>query len=299
MIKDGALPSSRTKNFRVQPSYRGNYSVNKDIKQDSKEISATPTNRYFVKRYEIIQKECPVCKIIFRTRLKHRDEKTYCSRKCCNSLPLGNRHSKEAKIKVSLKLRRDKVFIRKICVRCLAQFNTQKRDKKFCSQSCASKTLWQDNEYRTKIVSKIRENVKTGKHQGWQTRNTLSFAEKFFKKVLEENGYTNKFITNFPVKKSVLGVDCSACYFLDFYFPEFKLDLEIDGKQHNLIERKTSDKLRDETLVKNQYVVYRIPWRSLNKECGKIFIKNEIQKLLSFLKHLEYRAKKSSHLTVT
>ena len=72
-------------------------------------------------------------------------------------------------------------------------------------------------------------------------------------------------------------------YFLDFYFPEFNLDLEIDGKQHEYPERKESDKLRDTALTSNGYKVYRVKWKSLNTKEGKIFIKEEIEKFLKFM----------------
>ncbi len=69
-------------------------------------------------------------------------------------------------------------------------------------------------------------------------------------------------------------------YFLDFYFPEKKMVLEIDGKQHKY--RVEHDKVRDERLSNVGIKVFRIKWKSINNESGKIYIKNEIDKFLNF-----------------
>lgn len=84
------------------------------------------------------------------------------------------------------------------------------------------------------------------------------------------------------IKKRDLGVDDDSCYFLDFYFADKKIDLEIDGKQHQYEERQDSDLTRDLILKKNDIKVYRIKWISINKKEGKDFIRNEINKFLKF-----------------
>lgn len=233
--------------------------------------------------YPIIEKECSVCKNKFKTEKGSPKEKIYCSKRCANKLNLGKRRSKETNLKVSLVLRKNKPIYEKTCEFCKNIFTTKIEKKVFCNRNCQLKGLWLRPDYRNKVISKIHENVKSGKHQGWKTRNILNYPEKFFKKVLELNGFKNKFITNYPVKKSDLGLKDNACYFLDFYFPEIKLDLEIDGKQHRLLERKESDRNRDLALDKSGYKVYRIEWKSLNKPEGKDFIKKEIEKFLVYL----------------
>jgi hypothetical protein len=40
--------------------------------------------------------------------------------------------------------------------------------------------------------------------------------------------------------------------------------------------------VRDEVLIKNNYIVYRIKWRNINTEKGKEYIKNEIDNFLEF-----------------
>lgn len=125
--------------------------------------------------------------------------------------------------------------------------------------------------------------IRNGKgYHGWQSRNSLSYPEKFFKKVLETNNI--KFDgPNYVVKKKDIGINEPSCYFLDFKIGN--VDLEIDGKQHWQYQKRVdSDKLRDERLTKAGYIVYRIKWQSINTEKGKQYIKNEIEKLLKFLK---------------
>lgn len=87
---------------------------------------------------------------------------------------------------------------------------------------------------------------------------------------------------NHAVKKRDLGLDCDANYFLDFFFEEKMIDLEIDGKQHIYSDRKESDRVRDEALSKHGYKVYRIKWKSINTDDGKKYIKEEIDKFLKY-----------------
>lgn len=232
-----------------------------------------------------INKICPVCSNEFETRCGANDEKTYCSKKCSNSLSLGNRHTKETRLKVSQTLQKKwaavgVIEMLKSCEFCSLPFPTKKKVKRFCSDSCSRKFRWTIPSYRVNIMSQIRARVASGNHKGWTTRNILSYPEKFFKKVLEGNGFRGEFITNHPIKKTDLGLNCGACYFLDFYFPELKLDLEIDGKQHKYADRRASDAVRDAALTQHGYEVHRIEWKSLNEQEGKLHIKNEIEKLL-------------------
>ena len=130
------------------------------------------------------------------------------------------------------------------------------------------------------------ENIKNGTFKGWQSRNILSYPEKFWIKVLKNNQLFSKCEANYPVKKRELGLDCDANYFLDFFFEDKNLDLEIDGKQHEYDDRKKSDKIRDKKLKENGIIVYRIKWKSINKDSGKKYMKEEIDKFLTFYNSL-------------
>lgn len=150
---------------------------------------------------------------------------------------------------------------------------------------CCSKARYANAtiEQRHKWSEDAKKLMSEGKIKPWQSRNIISYPEKFFKKVLENNNIEFEG-PNYVVKQKDLGVpDClpSSCYFLDFKIGN--VDLEIDGKQHSYSDRKESDKVRDEYLTKAGYIVYRIKWKSINTEKGKQYIKNEIDKLLEFL----------------
>ena len=122
------------------------------------------------------------------------------------------------------------------------------------------------------------QRIENGNHRGWATRNIVSYPEQFFIEVLNNNNI--KFQHNYPVNKRDLGLNDSCNYFLDFYIEDKNIDLEIDGKQHKY--RKEHDDFRDTILKKNNYVVYRIKWKNINTEKGKLYIKNEIDKFLLF-----------------
>jgi hypothetical protein len=154
----------------------------------------------------------------------------------------------------------------------------------YCRKCCA-KARYSNatQEQRHKWSEDAKKRMAEGKIKPWQSRNILSYPEKFFKKVLENNNIEFEG-PNYIIKQKDLGVpDClpSSCYFLDFKIGN--VDLEIDGKQHSYSDRKESDKVRDEYLTKAGYIVYRIKWKSINSESGKQYIKKEIDKLLEFL----------------
>ena len=101
--------------------------------------------------------------------------------------------------------------------------------------------------------------IDEGRHKGWQSRSVRSYAENFWETVLKNNNIS--FIQELVVKKSDLGIENdSSNYFLDFYLTEKHVDLEIDGKQHEYSDRKEHDKIRDQILTENGYIVYRIPY---------------------------------------
>lgn len=103
--------------------------------------------------------------------------------------------------------------------------------------------------------------------KGWQTRNIKSYAEIFWESVLQNNQID--YIKEYVVKKRSLGLEDVSNYFLDFLIDGY-IDLEIDGKQHRYKDRKENDKIRDELLSENGFVIYRIPWiNPKNKEAVK------------------------------
>ena len=181
----------------------------------------------------------------------------------------------EEKIKVDF-LVKDKIK-KRICSVCKKEFNpyileTGKLYKgKTCSKECREEML--------RIAGKkaIEVSKERGTWKTWQSRNTTSYAEKFWIEVLDNNNisYTREF---FYDKK----------YFLDFMIVKNGkiLDLEIDGHQHIYDERKEHDQERDEYLTKHNVIVYRIPWNCLNNDNGKEKMKIKIEDFLKFYNEL-------------
>ena len=117
------------------------------------------------------------------------------------------------------------------------------------------------------------------KHVGWQARNIKSYAEKFWRKVLENNKIV--FENEHVVRKQALGLKDASNYFLDFFIGGF-IDLEIDGKQHEYEERAESDKERDKLLKMHGFEVYRIPWINPNTEDNKQKVQKQIDDFLNW-----------------
>lgn len=169
------------------------------------------------------------------------------------------------------------------CPYCKEIFMQKHYKQKLCSRKCQRQ--YRTEESKIKISLKAKERVANGTHSGWQTRNVRSYAEKFFETVLNNNKLT--YSVEKVIKKRDLGIDSDANYFLDFYFEDIKLDLEIDGKQHEYEDRIIADKERDGLLSKIGIQVYRIKWKNPNTEKNKEYMKEHINKFLLFYKILK------------
>ena len=195
----------------------------------------------------------------------------FCSRSCANS----RKHSKETKAKISKALKLDKE--KKFCKQC---------GKELCSRNISGyckvclRTCDEFHEKRKLISRKVYENsVKNGTFKGWKPRNEMPFSEKVFIDIL--NQHKIPYTYNKPVKQS----NNRYCYFLDFYIelPDMKIDLEIDGKQHEYAERKEADKRRTAELEDLGYTVYRIEWNDIRTESGRLQLNKKVEKFLNFL----------------
>lgn len=139
------------------------------------------------------------------------------------------------------------------------------------------------NETKERNRQSQRKRIEQGKHIGWKSRNITSYPEQFFMRVFDNMGVGDRYIHNYCIRKSDLGIDDASNYFLDFYFESAKLDIEIDGKQHKREDRKKSDETRDALLESYGIQVYRIPWRNPICEESKDYIQLEIGKLRQLL----------------
>ncbi len=167
----------------------------------------------------------------------------------------------------------------RICLYCQCTYLAKTSTQILCSRPCARK--YTKPETRKKISRAVNERIKNGTHKGWSVRNKRSYAEKFFEQVFNDHGI--KFEAEYKILKRDLGFDDSYGYFMDFYFPDLKLDVEIDGSQHLKPDRQASDKVRDEALTKYGITVYRIPWKNINTPTGKKYIQLEIDKILKII----------------
>lgn len=105
-------------------------------------------------------------------------------------------------------------------------------------------------EESKKKISMIRlEYMKNNPEKtAWRMKN-ISYPEKIFKKILNDNGFDKKFliIREYPVFP----------FYIDFAFVDLKLAVEIDGSQHLLVDRKQKDDEKDNLLIKNGWSVLR------------------------------------------
>ena len=242
---------------------------------------------------------CTTCNKIFivneREKQHPKKEKYYCSRSCANKRTFSD-ETKKKKSKSALKYYKNNnidgskkifKFVCDVCGKTYERNLTLKRYEKTSVRYCSAKCKNTNPEYRKKLSDIAKERVASGKHKGWASRNILSYPEKFFVDVLTNNNIFDKCKTNYVVSKKDLGVENDdSNYFLDFYFPDLKLDLEIDGKQHNQKDRKLSDEKRDLLLNNHGITVYRIKWKGINSIPNKEYIKKEIDKFLDFYKNL-------------
>lgn len=239
------------------------------------------------RKYELIEKECPVCKNKFTTQLNHPREKKTCSHKCGNVFFKRN-HTEEEKNKIREGIKKYCISVGKllhkesdprrlekqiICKGCIKPFHPRNLESKYCSPNCRN----QSPEYRKKISDTVKKRVANGTHNGWNSRNIVSYPEKFFMNVLNNNNISYQH--NKKVGK----------YFIDFAITEKMVALEIDGKQHLIEDRQKSDLLKDTFLKNRGWFVYRIPWKSINNDLGKKYISEEINKFLIFMGSLSIK----------
>lgn len=210
-----------------------------------------------------------------------------CSPKCCHIKANKNRgkHSEETKRKISetllyknaLKIDNKQQYYFKhyyqTCVICGKTFKRVQFDNgrlscaTTCSDECRLK-LKQNQGRKAYEICKAN-----GTFKGWQSRNIISYPEKFWMNVLNNNNI--EYIHNYPFNK----------YFFDFYieYNGRKIDLEIDGKQHLYSDRIESDNIRNEFVKSNGIEVYRIVWNEINSDKGKQLMKDKIDKFIEYL----------------
>ena len=288
---------------------RNRKSLKEFIKINDIDISHFDRNWYSKKqqKYQEVTKTCLHCGKEYKCLSGGKMYKETCSRRCSNYYFAFKRMTEETKEKISqgvnkywedkppkvknyIKKTRIKkqcsvnknfdIIYDKVCRICKNIFSTNKKHTNTCSYQC-SKSYTKDPVYRKKLSDIQKRRVINGTHQGWKTRNIESYPEKYFKFRLDELGI--KYDFNYPIAKKLLGLRGASCYFLDFYFSDKKIDLEIDGKQHIYEDRVESDQKRDSVLYQNGIKVFRIAWKNPVNIENKKYIDSKIEEFLSLL----------------
>lgn len=236
---------------------------------------------------------CTKCnkKIYRNKKWLESSEHHFCSKSCAATFNnTGQSKSDKTKRKIAEKLKgrtypnrsiiesssiKTPLLHEKTCINsnCNKKYKTKKKTQKYCSPYCAKTCI----KVSRKISQKVKQRVASGQHKGWQSRNIRSYPELYFEQVLTNEGI--KFESEYKIKKQDLGLDCPMNYFLDFYLPDYNLDLEIDGKHHKQPDIMQKDMERDEALTQAGYFVYRIPWSNPNGD----ELKTEIEKFKKYL----------------
>jgi very-short-patch-repair endonuclease len=227
------------------------------------------------KKYQFIEKKCPICENNFVTQINHPREKFTCSHKCGN-LFFRRKHTEEEKNKIGkgLKKHHDSVGrnipISIICKSCKKPFNTKHKRRVYCSNKCSVEDRINNPIYIQHLKEGVRRSVLEGRHKSWTSRKIVSYPEKFFMTVLKNNNIEYKH--NKKIDR----------FFIDFAIEKEnkKIALEIDGKQHKYPDRILKDQEKDKFLTTDGWVVYRLEWNSINTEDGKKLIKEKIDKFL-------------------
>lgn len=80
-----------------------------------------------------------------------------------------------------------------------------------------------------------------------------SYPERFFMEVIKNEFQDQKYVREYYI----LG------YSLDFAWVDKKLEIEIDGEQHEKIENQIHDQQRDQILRENGWETLRIKWKEM------------------------------------
>lgn len=136
-------------------------------------------------------------------------------------------------------------------------------------------------EARHKMSISAKKAFDMGIHANWKSRKDRSYPERYFEKILEVIGILDECEIEYPIKNGIYQ------YFLDFYFPLKKINLEIDGEQHRLKDRIESDFKRDSFLNSVGIKVFRIKWVNLRNKDAKKYLQNRIEDFIDFYDNAE------------
>lgn len=227
------------------------------------------------------QPTCEKCGKIITTKSKYGNGK-FCSRSCANT------HNKKQKY---MDLYNNHPAI---CVNCKYTLTHDERNLKICpycgyyltgekaKSSAKHMRKILDSLVSTEIRKKLSlinmpEDIEKFTNSGYFSRNKLSYAEQFWKRVLDNNNVPYEHEFKVPNRER------TAFYRLDFLIEgkDGKIDLEIDGSQHE--KRPYKDIVRQIYLEELEYKVFRIKWVNPINDINKLIVNCQIQQMLDFI----------------
>lgn len=132
---------------------------------------------------------------------------------------------------------------------------------KACSKTLKGRPGHKHTEATKQLLSKIRkQQIAQNGGIWWNSRSKCkrSYAEEWTKRVLENETNNITFYEEYHIGK----------WFLDFAWPERKIGLEIDGKQHEWPDRRRMDAEKDAYCTSLGWKILRLKWSdiSMNKQ---------------------------------
>lgn len=178
----------------------------------------------------------------------------FCSKSCSASYNNKTRstHTLETRLAISNsikeyiknnpRLKNKKTLPIKNCIICSKNYTGF---RKTCSHQCFITLRSKQQSHRLKTDVQYRQKL--------GTRNR-SFMETSFEIWVRTNYPKLEFIAQKPIQKN----DQKGYYYIDFFFPNKNLAIELDGSQHNLPQSKLHDQIRDLYLQSLNITVVRI-----------------------------------------
>lgn len=190
---------------------------------------------------------CEQCNIILPFNKRHNK---FCSRSC--SAKHTNTHrdpvcyiksSETLKETLANKIRVPRLQYTKL-KQCPICKKLHPRSGKTCSDECKSILL----------SNRMIERIKLSKRSNYR-RDKKSYLESSFETWLKENNISLVCKPEYTIRNHIT----KKWYFVDFYFPEIDLIVELDGKQHEKEKHKEADILRDEYIKSHLNInIFRI-----------------------------------------
>lgn len=153
------------------------------------------------------------------------------------------------------------------CVSCNGTFLYYNPTKKSCSDECLHAHM------SSKRIRYLKENAGTF---NWIRKGKMNYVETCFNDWLIENGLVPK-VDFVALGNVVHNHEKNTSYIMDFWFPQLKLNIELDGTHHLRDEQQLRDSIRDEYLSRvHGITILRIKVRDWNNRRLRDIIKSEL-----------------------